>query len=136
MQQSQHRSVQQAASCYNDAEVAREGGATGCKTGVAKSTVTSPPLPEQPGVKLDFRGGRGGAKLYDLPPSLAYPSPLLDQTGLFEQGRFDRQHVVTESVPVRIDTIERNNRSAVDRLVGGVDHFGMARRERDRVSKE
>jgi len=42
-----------------------------------------------------------------------------------EHCRFDRQHVVPESVPVRIDALKRNNRKAVAGREGGVDLFGI-----------
>ena len=73
------------------------------------SSVASPPLPRKPGLQPDFRGGRVGAKLDDLPASSPHPSPLPDKARLFEQGRFDRQNVMPEGVPLWIDALERDD---------------------------
>jgi len=70
------------------------------------SLIASPPLPPEPCLHLDSRGGRVRAKLYDRSSSLPYPSPRPDQTDLFEQGQLDRQNVVLICVPARVDPLQ------------------------------
>lgn len=88
------------------------------------SLITSTPLPQQPGLQFDLRGGRVGAKLDDPPASAPYRPH--SRTGLTSSKRVGS--IVPEDVPPGIDALKRNNREAVAEREGGVDHWQIIAR--------